>query len=242
MPILNPNSTNYAHSSEPNTSDLTMAMEYNSQGEPVLRVNAAISVSNITTSSSVTVLNDCLAVKNCAGNPFTVTVNNSSTNPVHVTGTVGASVTFPSSLAVTQATSPWVIRGDVSIVNECLKVRNCDNTVLLVSANGNVNTPLNPIAVSISSGSTAVTQPLESNPWIVDFEPNKIDAMGRLRVSEPFNIFDSQQRYFDHNQWSTAIINGEPYENGGNGDGSDGEDDADAGEGSGSDGDPRFPP
>ena len=155
MPVLNSNSTNYVHSSEPNTSDLTMAMEYNSQGEPVLRVNAAIS--------------------------------------------------------------------DVSILNECLKVRNCDNTVLLVSANGNVNTPLNPIAVSISSGSSAVTQSLESNPWIVDFEPNKIDAMGRLRVSEPFNIFDSQQRYFDHNQWSTAITNGD-------------------GEGSGGDSDPRFPP
>ena len=133
MPVLNSNSTNYVHSSEPNTSDLTMAMEYNSQGEPVLRVNAAI------------------------------------------------------------------------------------------SANGNVNTPLNPIAVSISSGSSAVTQSLESNPWIVDFEPNKIDAMGRLRVSEPFNIFDSQQRYFDHNQWSTAITNGD-------------------GEGSGGDSDPRFPP
>ena len=38
MPNLNPNSTNYIHSSEPNTSDLTMAMTYNEAGEPCLRV------------------------------------------------------------------------------------------------------------------------------------------------------------------------------------------------------------
>jgi len=33
----NPNSTNYTHSSEPNTNDLTMAMDYNSVGQPVIR-------------------------------------------------------------------------------------------------------------------------------------------------------------------------------------------------------------
>lgn len=38
MPILNPNSTNYSHTSEPNTSDLHMAMAYNADGEPIIRV------------------------------------------------------------------------------------------------------------------------------------------------------------------------------------------------------------
>ena len=38
MPNLHPNSTNYTHSFEPNTNDLTMAMTYNSAGEPCLRV------------------------------------------------------------------------------------------------------------------------------------------------------------------------------------------------------------
>ena len=38
MPNLNPNSTNYVHSYEPNTNDLTMAMTYNEAGEPCLRV------------------------------------------------------------------------------------------------------------------------------------------------------------------------------------------------------------
>jgi hypothetical protein len=37
MPNLNPNSTSYVHSLEPNTNDLTMAMDYNSVGQPVIR-------------------------------------------------------------------------------------------------------------------------------------------------------------------------------------------------------------
>lgn len=37
MPNLNPNSTNYVHRYEPNTNDLTMAMDYNPLGQPVIR-------------------------------------------------------------------------------------------------------------------------------------------------------------------------------------------------------------
>ena len=37
MGNLNPNSTNYFHSYEPNTNDLTMAMDYNPLGQPALR-------------------------------------------------------------------------------------------------------------------------------------------------------------------------------------------------------------
>lgn len=39
MANLNPNSTNYFHSYEPNTNDLTMAMDYNPSGEPIVRVS-----------------------------------------------------------------------------------------------------------------------------------------------------------------------------------------------------------
>ena len=37
MANLYPNSTNYRHTYEPNTNDLTMAMDYNSAGQPVIR-------------------------------------------------------------------------------------------------------------------------------------------------------------------------------------------------------------
>jgi len=41
MGILNPNSTNYVHSYEPNTNDLTMAMDYDTSGQPVLRIKTS---------------------------------------------------------------------------------------------------------------------------------------------------------------------------------------------------------
>ena len=37
MPNLNPNSTSYVHTNEPNTNDLVQAMDYNSVGQPVIR-------------------------------------------------------------------------------------------------------------------------------------------------------------------------------------------------------------
>lgn len=37
MANLNPNSTNYFHSYEPNTNDLTMAMQYDAEGQPTIR-------------------------------------------------------------------------------------------------------------------------------------------------------------------------------------------------------------
>lgn len=39
MPNLNPNSTNYVHSHEPNTNDLVQAMTYDPYGRPVLRID-----------------------------------------------------------------------------------------------------------------------------------------------------------------------------------------------------------
>lgn len=43
MPNLHPNSTSYNHSYEPNTNDLTMAMDYDLQGKPLIRVAASLS-------------------------------------------------------------------------------------------------------------------------------------------------------------------------------------------------------
>jgi len=37
MPNINPNSTDYIHSFEPDTNDLVEAMDYNQSGEPILR-------------------------------------------------------------------------------------------------------------------------------------------------------------------------------------------------------------
>jgi hypothetical protein len=42
----------------------------------------------------------------------------------------------------------------------------------------------------------------------VGFVPNAVDAFNRLRVSNPFTIFDSQHRYQENDKWSTSMTAG----------------------------------
>jgi hypothetical protein len=43
-----------------------------------------------------------------------------------------------------------------------------------------------------------------NNPIYINFNPTATDAFGRLQVSEPYTLFDSQSRYAADNQFSTA--------------------------------------
>ena len=115
MPILNPNSTNYQHTSEPNTSDLTMAMDYDADGKPVLRVDIG---SDININGDVNI-------------PGTVTVNSTPADPVHThiteVGTsgvlttaylpVGGTVTVNQPVAVTDNNGSLTVDGSVSVSN-----------------------------------------------------------------------------------------------------------------------------
>ena len=58
-----------------------------------------------------------------------------------------------------------------------------------ITVDGNVNATLNGNASVIISG----------------FGGQTADAFGRLRVSEPYTLFDTNARYYDHNQFSSAI-------------------------------------
>lgn len=82
------NSTAYEHPQESNLLNVHKAMEYNSNGEPVLRVTAG-------------------------GVVFTGTVVVSN---VEVTGTVAVS-NFPTTSTVYQGTTPWVVTGTVEVSN-----------------------------------------------------------------------------------------------------------------------------
>ncbi len=43
---------------------------------------------------------------------------------------------------------------------------------------------------------------------LVTFGGVNLDAFGRLRVSEPFTLFDSQNRYAEDDQYSSSTVNG----------------------------------
>lgn len=92
-------------------------------------------------------------------------------------------------ITVLQGTDPWMIEGNVNAY----------------VTGGNINI----------DNSVEVTQ--GTDPWMVEgnvgisgtasvaFAPEATDAFGRLRVSNPFTLFDTQSRYYDHNQFSSNV-------------------------------------
>ena len=108
------------------------------------------------------------------------------------------------------------------------------NTYLPVSVTGNIlgitgniagitgNVTVNPITGNVGivgnvnvtqgtspwvvSGNVTATLPSDSNVVISGFSGATSDAFGRLRVSNPFTLFDTNARYYNHNQFSNAIV------------------------------------
>jgi hypothetical protein len=48
----------------------------------------------------------------------------------------------------------------------------------------------------------------DSNPTVIVPGGTSVDAFGRFRVSEPFTLFDSQNRYAEDDQFSSSTVNG----------------------------------
>ena len=111
MANLNPNSTSYFHSYEPNTNDLTMAMDYTEDGKPAIRVLSNIQ-GDIVIEGEVTIPG-IVTVTNTDDDPlFTHThiydeneVEYTDSNPFTIDGTV----------TVLQGTDPWTVDGTVNI-------------------------------------------------------------------------------------------------------------------------------
>jgi len=128
-----------------------------------------------------------------------VTISGGNVNAA-VTGTVTVS-TISSNVTVVDGGGSLTIDGNVGVT-------------------GNVNIGTMPnVNANITGGNVTVTQ--GTNPWVVTgnltatidnntsviisgFSGATSDAFGRLRVSEPYTLFDTNNRYYDHNQFSTA--------------------------------------
>lgn len=107
-----------------------------------------------------------------------------------ITGTVAVS-NFPTTSTVYQGTDPWRITGTVDIgsLGE-VEIKNDIGNPVPVSANTATNSNTNPIYVKGTSDTSF-------------FSPAQSDAFGRLRVSNPFTLFDTFNRYQD-NQTSVS--------------------------------------
>jgi hypothetical protein len=71
-----------------------------------------------------------------------------------------------------------------------------------VSSLGNISLAGNALPVT---GNLTATIDNNASVIISGFSGATSDAFGRLRVSEPYTLFDTNSRYYNHNQFSTAI-------------------------------------
>jgi hypothetical protein len=121
--------------------------------------------------------------------PASVEVSNDVGNPIPVSGTVDvgnfpATQTVNGSVSVSNFPATQPVSGSVSVSN--------------FPATQSVTQGTSPWIVSSTGGSTN----------IATFPSTSTDAFGRLRVSEPFTMFDSSFRYGDNQLWSQATATG----------------------------------
>ena len=94
-------------------------------------------------------------------------------------------------VTVYQGDDPWTIAGNVGILG-----------------NVNVTQGTSPWVVSGNVGITGTANVVladDANVIISGFAGATSDAFGRLRVSEPYTLFDTQALYFDHKQFANSI-------------------------------------
>ena len=131
------------------------------------------------------------------------------TGQVHVRSSiVGGNVTIAGNVIVSNITVDQL--GNVDISGNTMPVSGNIN-VDTITGNVNVTQGTDPWIVE---GNVVATQ--GTDPWIVEgnvsitgtptvaLSSTQTDAFGRLRVSNPLTLFDTQSRYYDHGQFSSS--------------------------------------
>ena len=233
MGVQNPNSTNYVHPNEPNLLNVHKALTYDTSGEPHLRVT--LGSDNITVSGNVNVL-DAVRVNNTEAQRIpvylvgNVLVVNQGTTPwvttgnanVTVVGNITGITTLPS------ITGNVSVTGNVAVLGNIVAITTLPAITGTVGVSGNVNigqlpgitgnvsiTQMPGVTgnVNIADGGGSIT--VDGNVTATLTGTNTFtlgtgstDAFGRLRVSEPYTLFDSKARYYDHNEFSNVNATG----------------------------------
>ena len=194
------NSTSYEHPQERNLLDLHTALQYRYlTGEPELRVNlgpnAFVISGNVIIPGIVQVFSD-------PDNPIhnhTTEVGTSGNLQVPWLPIAGNVTVDSGNIIVTQGTTPWVVsNSNVAIIG------NITGITTLPAITGNVQ---------IWDGGNSITVDGNVNATITGTSTftlgtGSTDAFGRLRVSEPYTLFDSKARYYDHNEFSNVNTTG----------------------------------
>jgi hypothetical protein len=157
------------------------------QGTDPWNITGTVVASNFTSTvniASMPAVSGTVAISSLPAITGTVSINNSVT----ITNTSFAITNFPTTSTVFQGTNPWTVTGTVAI-SSLPEVEIKNDTGNPIPVSGTVTATLTGTnTFTLGTGST--------------------DAFGRLRVSEPYTLFDSRARYYDHNDFSNSTSTG----------------------------------
>ena len=191
------NTTAYEHPQETNLLNLHKAMEYDAVGKPVVRVRVD--------GGQVTISGDVV---------------------VDEVGLTAETLAALETITVLQGTDPWTVDGTVNVgnfpatqtIDGTVTIQDGGNSITIdgnVGITGDVNvtqgtdpwTVDGTVTIQDGGGSVTVDGTVDANitggDLTVNFGASTIDAFGRLRVSNPLTLFDTQNRYIDGGYFST---------------------------------------
>jgi len=161
-------------------------------------------VSNVTVTNFPNVQTVTGNVNAVVSGTVTVSSITSNVNVNPITGNINATILVGGNII--SNSNPIPISGNVGITGN-VNVNPITGNVT-VTAIGNLNVSGNTLPVSGNvgiSGTANVVLADDANVIISGFSGATSDAFGRLRVSNPVSLFDTQARYFDHNQFANSI-------------------------------------
>lgn len=157
--------------------NITQALELDeASGNVFVRTNAAL-IGNVTVGN---VAIGALGNVDISSNTLPVTVSSGN-------------------VTVYQGTNPWIVTGN-TVVSGTVAVSSIASNVTIQDGGGSITVDGN---VGIT-GTANVVLADDANVVISAFSGATADAFGRLRVSNPFTLFDSQNQYHDTEQFASA--------------------------------------
>lgn len=128
-------------------------------------------------------------------------ITSGNINAVINSGNINSYITSGNVIATVNSgtVKAYVNSGEIHVMSG---VVNVSSGLVNIVNSGAVVSPTNPLPVSISSGS------IGGNGIPVTFAGGSTDAFGRLRVSNPFTLFDSQHRYQINDKWNYVTSGG----------------------------------
>jgi hypothetical protein len=132
-----------------------------------------------------------------AGNVSVGNVAIGSLGNVNISGNSLPVTVQSGNVTVFQGDDPWNVTGSVNaVVSGTVAVSSIASNVTIVDGGGSITVD-GTVNANITGGNVATT-----------ITGTNLDAFGRLRVSNPFTLFDSQNRYIDGDQFSNITATG----------------------------------